>query len=212
MRRYLRGAATAAAVLAGAVLLPLASSAYAATITDVFSFNNGTTQVATGSFSYDSSLSGTLSYSDLGSFQITILGAPTSQPDQTYNLSFVQSLVNSGDYVWFAYNTVSNTFDAGVPTGYQGPFPSILAGLVNQGGQGFFFDAPSSYPGGDNQYAGYNPVTNGCFASCPTYVSFSISETPLPSTWTMLIAGFAGFGFLAYRGTKNKGAAALAAA
>jgi hypothetical protein len=35
--------------------------------------------------------------------------------------------------------------------------------------------------------------------------------TPLPSTWTMLIAGFAGLGFFAYRGTK-KDAAALAAA
>jgi len=33
--------------------------------------------------------------------------------------------------------------------------------------------------------------------------------TPLPSTWTMLVAGFLGLGFLAYRGTK-KGAAAIA--
>lgn len=38
-----------------------------------------------------------------------------------------------------------------------------------------------------------------------------LSETPLPSTWTMLIAGFVGFGFLAYRGRK-KDSAALAAA
>jgi hypothetical protein len=35
--------------------------------------------------------------------------------------------------------------------------------------------------------------------------------TPLPSTWAMLIAGFVGLGFLAYRGTK-KSAAAIAAA
>ena len=34
--------------------------------------------------------------------------------------------------------------------------------------------------------------------------------TPLPSTWMMLLSGFAGFGFFAYRGTK-KNAAALAA-
>ena len=39
----------------------------------------------------------------------------------------------------------------------------------------------------------------------------AIANTPLPSTWLMLIAGFAGFGFLAYRGT-NKRAAALATA
>ena len=34
--------------------------------------------------------------------------------------------------------------------------------------------------------------------------------TPLPSTWTMLIAGFVGLGFFAYRGSK-KNASALAA-
>ncbi len=36
-------------------------------------------------------------------------------------------------------------------------------------------------------------------------------STPLPSTWTMLIAGFVGLGFFASRGTK-KSSAALAAA
>ncbi len=38
-----------------------------------------------------------------------------------------------------------------------------------------------------------------------------VASTPLPSTWTMLIAGFAGLGFFAYRGTK-KGSAVLTAA
>ena len=42
-------------------------------------------------------------------------------------------------------------------------------------------------------------------------VRAAVAETPLPSTWTMLIAGFAGLGFFAYRGTK-KNSAALAAA
>ena len=41
--------------------------------------------------------------------------------------------------------------------------------------------------------------------------SYNIAATPLPSTWTMLIAGFVGLGFFAYRGTK-KNAATLAAA
>ena len=39
----------------------------------------------------------------------------------------------------------------------------------------------------------------------------TVSATPLPSTWTMLIAGFVGLGFFAYRGSK-KGTAALSAA
>ncbi len=38
----------------------------------------------------------------------------------------------------------------------------------------------------------------------------SASATPLPSTWTMLIAGFAGLGFFAYRGTKKNSAAVAA--
>jgi hypothetical protein len=38
----------------------------------------------------------------------------------------------------------------------------------------------------------------------------SVTTTPLPSTWTMLIAGFVGLGFLAYRGTKKKTATAAA--
>ena len=45
----------------------------------------------------------------------------------------------------------------------------------------------------------------------PVIGDVSLAATPLPSTWTMLIAGFAGLGFLAYGGSK-KGAAALAAA
>ena len=39
----------------------------------------------------------------------------------------------------------------------------------------------------------------------------SVTATPLPSTWTMLIAGFVGFRFCAYRGSK-KNAAVLSAA
>jgi hypothetical protein len=38
-----------------------------------------------------------------------------------------------------------------------------------------------------------------------------VTATPLPSTWTLLIAGFVGLGFFAYRGSK-KNAAALSAA
>ena len=37
------------------------------------------------------------------------------------------------------------------------------------------------------------------------------TPTPLPSTWTTLIAGFLGLGSFAYRGSKKKGAALLAA-
>jgi hypothetical protein len=39
----------------------------------------------------------------------------------------------------------------------------------------------------------------------------NVSISPLPSTWTMLIAGFVGLGYFAYRGTKTR-AGAIAAA
>jgi hypothetical protein len=41
--------------------------------------------------------------------------------------------------------------------------------------------------------------------------SLTAVATPLPSTWTMLIAGFVGLGFFAYRGTKKNAAALIAA-
>jgi hypothetical protein len=41
-------------------------------------------------------------------------------------------------------------------------------------------------------------------------VAATPSATSLPSTWTMLIAGFVGLGFFAYRGSK-KNTAAIAA-
>jgi hypothetical protein len=44
-----------------------------------------------------------------------------------------------------------------------------------------------------------------------TITALPPTATPLPSTWTMLIAGFIGLGFFAYRGSK-KSPAALAAA
>ena len=44
----------------------------------------------------------------------------------------------------------------------------------------------------------------------PSTLTVSLATTPLPSTWTMLIAGFAGLGFFVYRGTKKKCAAIAA--
>jgi hypothetical protein len=50
---------------------------------------------------------------------------------------------------------------------------------------------------------GFNDVDNVSVAGI-------ISATPLPSAWTMLIAGFVGLGCFAYRGMKKNSAAALA--
>jgi len=41
--------------------------------------------------------------------------------------------------------------------------------------------------------------------------TITISATPLPSTWLMLVGGFIGLGFFAHRGTKNRSATIAAA-
>jgi choice-of-anchor C domain-containing protein len=54
---------------------------------------------------------------------------------------------------------------------------------------------------------------NGTFPTAfgPALDNVSVSATPLPSTWSMLIAGFVGLGLIAYRGTrKNRTATATA--
>jgi hypothetical protein len=54
-------------------------------------------------------------------------------------------------------------------------------------------------------------VTTGSPSYGNEITDVALSATPLPSTWTMLIAGFAGLGFFAYRGTR-KNLTAIAAA
>jgi hypothetical protein len=55
-------------------------------------------------------------------------------------------------------------------------------------------------------------IDPGGFGCCQiALTSASVTETPLPSTWPMLISGLVGLGFFAYRGTK-KSSVRLAAA
>jgi len=45
----------------------------------------------------------------------------------------------------------------------------------------------------------------------PSDFRLLVSTTPLPSTWTMMLIGLAGLGFVAYRGSKSRSAAVAAA-
>jgi hypothetical protein len=55
-------------------------------------------------------------------------------------------------------------------------------------------------------------VTNYAYSGPnPTGLDVVFTPTPLPSTWTMLIAGFLGLGLFAFRGLKKSGAALSAA-
>ena len=124
--------------------------------------------------------------------------------------------------------TYEVTFDlAGNPAG--GPNPKTLNVTASAGPSSFSFNAANTSLGTMGWVAelffftATGPSTTLTFASTTTGFSgndsypsafgpaldnVSISATPLPSSWTMLIAGFVAFGFLAYRGTKKSTALA----
>ena len=45
------------------------------------------------------------------------------------------------------------------------------------------------------------------WATSNSFTQFTPTATPLPATWTMMLIGFVGLGFFAYRGTKNRSVA-----
>jgi hypothetical protein len=199
-----------AALLGGLVIGGLAP-ANASIITDNFTFsgylgefNYGpgpTATIATGSFSYSSSLpAGQLTYSDLSSFSITVLGV-------AYNLPFVMGS-STGDYSYFGWNTASDSWVPANVSGDQGTSAGILAATQLDGSlsSGFFFDplvSQSSLGSNDGLVEEYSNQAFGTVTS--------ISTTPLPSTWPMLISGLLGIAFLAYRRSKKQVAPPVAA-
>ena len=79
-----------------------------------------------------------------------------------------------------------------------------------------YFSIWGNGPGNYSYFNNYDaaPTGNNYYAGGSTSFSAELIgtvATPLPSTWTMLIAGFVGFGFFAYRGSKNRSAAVGAA-
>jgi hypothetical protein len=174
---------------ASIALLAAASGASAATIVDHFTFYDAASDpLATGSFSYDSSHSGLLTYADLDTFAVKVLG-------ETFDLSFVDGLNSAnGDYVYFGYDTLTKTFDPGSVSGYAGPYSGILAGLGDSPNTGFFFDP---LPGqGDPANTGADGVLeriDNQAQTVDTASSFSIS-VPEPTTWAMMIMGLLGVG------------------
>jgi hypothetical protein len=69
-----------------------------------------------------------------------------------------------------------------------------------------------TFPLGSLALSTLDPPGNGCCQIGLTSVTLTqLAQTPLPSTWTMLIAGFVGLGFLAFRSTQKRPAALAAA-
>jgi hypothetical protein len=102
---------------------------------------------------------------------------------------------------------IGEVFNGKAPI-YSGVLTSPGATPTSPGATETFSDTLYLSAGGTLQFVVNN---DGNFDDDSTALTATISSTPLPSTWTMLIAGFVGLGFFAYRGTK-KNAGALAAA
>jgi hypothetical protein len=204
------------------------SAASAATIVDNFVFSNvssvdGTSVVvSSGSFSYDSSKSGLLTFGDLLAFSISGAG-------NSYNLSYVNGLSQltapQSSYLYFGYNTSLNSFVPALVDGPQGQLDFIFAAILenssppNPNGSttvttqsGFAFDPLPTQTdpngGNDGLFAFYNPRNCGNCQVAGDFPSFTSFSVPEPSTWAMMLLGFAGVGFMAYRRKNNVALAA----
>jgi hypothetical protein len=198
-------------VLAMAAIVLPTSISKASTITDEFQFFDGTTLVASGSFSYDSLHSGLLTFNNLSAFSISGAG-------NSYTLADVTGALST--YNYFGYNTTLNSFVPGLVDGPQGQFELIFGATsaTIQGGithttSGFSFDPlpgqgdPSGFGENDGLYAFYDPVNCGACENAPdfpSFTSFSISAVPEPSTWLMMLLGFLGLGFTIHRRKLNE--------
>ena len=163
-------------------LLALPEIANAATLMKSITINNISAVVASGSFSYDSSKTGVISYGDLTSFVLNI-GA------YTFDLPFVSSL-GAGSYVNFSYDTSANNFVPTAIPGSVGTYSGTLAGVNAALNDGFFFDplpseADPAGTGSDGIYALYN--TGG--AGAP-YTSITVAAVPEPAAWGLMVLGF----------------------
>jgi len=115
------------------------------------------------------------------------------------NLLFYPGSPNQLDFNGLSFIAGGNAFDlyyqsssSGTPSGYDCGFAGYcLLGPGTNGTSGL-----------DN---GGDPLATISFSASP------VAATPLPATWSMLLIGFIGLGFVAYRGTK-KGPAAFVAA
>ncbi|MGO8973322.1 MAG: hypothetical protein ACLQNV_07315 [Steroidobacteraceae bacterium] len=127
-----------------------------------------------------------------------------------YDFSF---MVPAGDTVAldFAFGAAAgDVFNVNVQYGPSAPngyneTASYTPGTSDSWGANFNTPGPwdvyvTLTTGAADPYGGVEITTN-LDLSLP--IPTRLTATPLPSTWTMLIAGFVGLGFFAYRGTKK---------
>jgi hypothetical protein len=175
--------------------------AQASTITtsDMFmgTSTTGTFVSMSGNLVAPTSSSGAGTLSPLGSYTVTTSGTVTAFGSCSDNCFTVTGVVTDT----FAGGTLFGTFtDIG---SNSGTVSNGTLSLVITGGTGAYL----GYTGTETETAVVT-IATGAFTGTG---AGSLTTTPLPSTWLMLLSGFLGLGFFAYRGI-NKSVAAVAAA
>jgi len=217
--------------LAAVLAVGLTGSASATPI-DWTQWNTGFTTGSTGGAATGS---GGISYS--GELQNLLFGYPSWGPPGTFNGGTISNAPPpaGGIIQLFGGGTTIDTITFATPV----VDPVMAIWSLGQGGRpaSFVFDSPFTIESGgpSNEYGG-NPLTfivggvngvegNGTIQFHGTFSSISwtnplnenwygftvgtVSAVPEPSTWAMLILGFAGIGFMTYR--RRNQSAALAA-
>lgn len=197
-------AAVGGAVVLGALLA--SSGANAGIITEDFAFYDSSHHVvASGSFAYDSSHAGNLSYADLSAFTITIDNPPGNSDQNTYDLNFVDTAANS--YIYFDFNTVTQSFVPGAVSGFYcgGCGLGELIGAISASGYGpgFYLDPmPGSFAGNNDDGIGATYPFGGNNGSYIYYTTFNVA-VPEPLTLALFGGGLLGLGALRWRKKKT---------
>jgi hypothetical protein len=134
----------------------------------------------------------------------------------TITNSFKPLLEQDGNYY---YAQISKGGPVAFTNGHTFPFTTITDALPLTSSSFFLYDFTTgtmnlalhpNFSGDTIQFGllalGGNPAATVSYDN----LGFTLTTTPLPSTWLMLLSGFVGLGYFAYRGTKKN--AALAAA
>lgn len=166
----------------GILALGFTSAANATIITDSWSFNG--TKAGSGSFTYD----------DTSGLVSSFAGNYNGNALTFWDGSKSPVQVNGSDLV---YHGVPNTH--GADYAFDDLFPFTKGGLLVSTGSGAgqrFYDISLDFTGATNvDFFSINP--DGSYL--PDNGTFAVAAVPEPSTWAMMILGFAGVGFMAYR-------------
>ena len=140
--------------------------------------------------------------SDGGTFQISLLSDTSTSPGAT--LAASANLPDSDLSTSFTLQTVDFGTSLAANTRYW-----IQLSSTSATGIGWSYTNDFSGPGVANEFwddDGVNPNSGGPYQM---EVSTSTAATPEPSTWAMLLVGFAGLGYTAYNRSRKRRLAAL---